>query len=41
MEILSTEDCTELLFATSTNIVYLFFSAKLTKTVDVRNESYC
>lgn len=41
METLCTEDCTELIFATSTNIVYLILSAKLTKAGDVRNESYC
>lgn len=41
METLCIEDCTALLFATSTNIVYLIFFAKLTKAVDVRNESYC
>lgn len=33
-----TEYCTVLLFANSTNIVYLILSAKLTKTGDVRNE---
>lgn len=40
MKTLCTEDCTALLFATSTNIVYLILSAKLTKAVDVRIKSY-
>lgn len=40
METLCTEDCTVLIFASSTNIVYLILSAKLTKAVYVRNESY-
>lgn len=41
METSCIEDCTVLLFANSTNIVYLILSAKLTKAVDVRNESCC